>query len=78
MENNNVILDLDLFKYLLTQESQRLVGKICKRFEISDDKEVIKKECKELIYEEFRNIYDTLITGKIIFENKNKVNQSKT
>lgn len=70
MENNKVILNLDLFRILLNQESKKLVGKLMKRFEICDDKETIKKECKELIYEEFRNIIDTLNTGKLLFEFK--------
>jgi len=34
--------------------SRTLVGKVCKRFEIIEDKELLKKEIKELIYESFR------------------------
>jgi len=48
-----------LFVYLdqiLEKESSTLVGKICKRFEIIDDKSVLKSNIKELIYEEFRKI----------------------
>lgn len=66
--DNKVILDLNLFKVVLELESRKLVGKLCKRFEISDDKEIIKKECKELIYEFSRDIVDLLINGKIIFQ----------
>jgi len=34
--------------------SRTTVGKILKRIDIFDDKEVLKKEVKELIYEEYR------------------------
>lgn len=71
--DNKVILDLNLFKVILDQEAKKLVGKICKRFEVSDDKEAIKRECKELIYEAYRDTFDMLNNGKIIFS----VNQSK-
>lgn len=37
-----------------------LVGKIMKRFEILDDKDLIKSESKELIYEEMRNFKNML------------------
>ena len=69
---NKMVLDLELLKLLLNDEAKRLVGKLCKRFELCDDKEIIKKECKELVYEEFRNITDTLETGKIIFKFNNE------
>jgi hypothetical protein len=65
---NKISLDLNLFKVILDSEAKKLVGKFCKRFEITDDKETIKKECKELIYESFRDINDLLINGRIIFE----------
>ena len=69
---NKISLNLELYKTILESEAKKLVGKICKRFEISDDKELIKKECKELIYESFRDINDFLINGKMIFEFKQK------
>jgi hypothetical protein len=71
-ENNKIVLDLNLFKIILDQEAKKLVGRVCKRFEISDDKEVIKRESKELIYETFRDIFDTLTTGKFLFEIQSK------
>jgi hypothetical protein len=67
---NKVLLDLNLLKFMLESESKKLVGKLMKRFELSDDKEIIKKECKELIYESFRDINDSLINGKMLFEFK--------
>lgn len=41
---------------VLSKGSNALVGMIMKRFEIHNDKETIKKETKELIYETFRGI----------------------
>lgn len=43
---------------VFSKESAKLVGKVCKRFEILEDKEALKKEIKELIYENFREITD--------------------
>ena len=36
--------------------SRTTVGKILKRLDIFDDKETLKKEVKELIYEEYRTL----------------------
>ena len=47
---------------LLINNSKALVGQIMKRFEIFDDKEIIKKSVKELIYENQRKI-QTLIAS---------------
>ena len=41
---------------ILTKTSRTLVGMVCKRFEILENKEDIKKSVKELIYENARNI----------------------
>ena len=41
---------------VLTFQAKALVGKVCKRFEILDSKEDIKKEAKELIYESHREL----------------------
>lgn len=68
-----IVLDLNLFKILLENEAKKLVGRVCKRFEVTNDSYVVKKEVKELIYEEFRDIIDTLENGRILFT----FNQSK-
>ncbi len=47
----------DAIKYV----GSSLVGKLLKRFEILEDKDMIKLEAKELIYEEFRHLRDILI-----------------
>ena len=45
----------------LKTASNSLVGRILKRFEIIEDKNIIKAEVKELIYENFRNLRDVLL-----------------
>jgi len=69
---NKIILDLNLFKIILDQEVKKLTGKTMKRFELSEDKELIKKEVKEIQYEWARDFYDILKTGKILFEFQSK------
>jgi len=65
---NNVTLNLDLFKTILSQEARKTVGKCMKRFELSDDKEQIKNQIKELLYEEFRDLESFFINGKLILD----------
>lgn len=66
--NNKIILNLELFKIIFDQEIKKLTGKTMKRFELSDNKELIKKEVKEIQYEWARDFYDMLLNGKVIFE----------
>jgi hypothetical protein len=65
---NKINLDLNLYKIILDNEAKKLVGKVCKRFEVLENKDEIKKESKELIYEAFRDIQDMLQNGKVIFQ----------
>jgi hypothetical protein len=71
----NILLDEQLLKFLLTQASQKAVGKCMKRFELSENKEEIKKQIKELLYESFRDLSDSIIncskTDKAISLEKN-------
>jgi hypothetical protein len=76
--NKKVILNLELFKLVLNQEAKKLVGKTMKRFEISDNKEIIKREVKELIYESFRDIIDTISNGSLIFDFNNSKETQKS
>lgn len=46
---------------LIKNSSKVLVGEVMRRFEVIDDKEVIKKITKELIYENFRNLKSLII-----------------
>lgn len=53
-----------LLSYLdtvFTKEFAKLVGKLLKRIEILDDKEYLKREIKELIYESSREMRDIFI-----------------
>lgn len=53
-----------LLSYLdtvFTKEFTKLVGKLLKRIEILDDKEYLKREIKELIYESSREMRDIFI-----------------
>jgi len=45
---------------LVDYTSKSLVGKLLKRFEIIDDKNIVKREARELIYEEFRQLRDLI------------------
>uniref|UniRef100_A0A6M3K5Y9 Uncharacterized protein n=1 Tax=viral metagenome TaxID=1070528 RepID=A0A6M3K5Y9_9ZZZZ len=47
----------DLIKFV----SNKTVGKCLKRIEICDDKNVLKIQIKELLYEEFRSFSDLLV-----------------
>jgi calcineurin-like phosphoesterase family protein len=48
--------------------SRKLVGKVCKRFEIiKNNHDLLKEDVKELIYESFRDFKDVVVaynTGK--------------
>ena len=41
---------------VLQKSASSLVGEVMKRFEILEDKEAIKADSKELIYEKFREL----------------------
>lgn len=65
---NKIILDLDLFKFIVDKEMKKLTGKTMKRFELSNDVQEIKKQVKEIQYEWGRDFYNILETGKIIID----------
>ena len=46
---------------IISKESTKLVGTIMKRYEIIPDKDTLKAEIKELIYESLRNIRDIIL-----------------
>jgi hypothetical protein len=50
-----------LLNQIFQQESSKLVGKCLKRFELSDNKDEIKKQVKEILYEGLRDIKDFII-----------------
>ena len=49
---------LEYLDQILNTESSKLTGKIMKRFEILENRDMLKKEVKELIYEAFREMKD--------------------
>lgn len=58
-------LSEEVLNTIIDQEARKAVGIIMKRYEFIQDKEVLKKEIKEIIYESFRNVRDMLrINGK--------------
>lgn len=46
---------------IIKKESNKLVGIILKRYEIIPDKNILKAEIKELIYEAYRNIKNIIV-----------------
>jgi len=76
MEKDIVISELYL-KQLVDYFSTCLVGKICKRFEILEDRDVLKKEVRELVYEhtrEFGRLLSAYKMGRELTEYKFKSN----
>ena len=67
-------IEEDLLKHIFHTEAQKIVGKCLKRFELTDDKELIKKEIKELLYEAMRDVRDTLVNCS---KSKNAINLTK-
>jgi hypothetical protein len=56
-----IYIDKGLLKFIIDQEIRKLTGKTLKRFELSDDKEQIKKQVKEIQYEWARDLRDLII-----------------
>ena len=75
-----IIIDESLLKYILDQQSKNIVGKCMKRFELSTNKEEIKVQIKELLYEFSRDLKSQILSSskkenKIIIINSDE--QSK-
>jgi hypothetical protein len=56
----NLTIPLNAFEDLLKFHSNKTVGKIMKRIEICDNKEVMKSQIKELLYEQYRDLGDLI------------------
>ena len=52
----------DTLNLIIDQEARKMVGIALKRFELIEDKETLKKELKEIIYESYRNVRDMIRT----------------
>ena len=48
---------------LMKEHSKKTVGKILKRFEIIENRDVLKADIKELLYESYRDLRDLLLAG---------------
>ena len=68
-------IDENTLNYICQKEANKIVGKCMKRFELTDNKEIIKAEIKELLYEFMRDLRDLLvINGK---ESINLINKDE-
>ena len=56
MKEKQLNISEEYLDELVTYVSRSLVGKLLKRHEIIEDKDLLKKASKEIIYEEFRNL----------------------
>ena len=54
-------LEEEYLKELMDYTGKSLVGKILKRFEIIENRDIIKSDIKELIYEEIRQLRDLIV-----------------
>ena len=53
---------IEAFEEVLKLQSSKTVGKVLKRIEITDNKEIMKSQIRELIYESFRDLGDLLFS----------------
>lgn len=58
---DEIKINKNLLNKIIEKESAKLVGKCMKRFEISEDKDEIKKQIKEILYESMRDVMDLII-----------------
>jgi hypothetical protein len=56
--DNRLKLTEETLNQIVDQEARKTVGIALKRFELIEDKETLKKELKEIIYESYRNVRD--------------------
>ena len=59
-EEKSITISERYLKESLDYISTSIVGKLMKKFEIVEDKNLIKALCKETVYEEFRHLRDVL------------------
>jgi len=60
-ENSELKISSDYLQELIDYCGRSLAGKLLKRFEIIEDRNVLKSEAKELIYEQFRQMRDLIV-----------------
>jgi len=57
----NLTIPFSALEDLLDFFSRRLVGRVCKRIEISPNQEILKSQAKEIIYEQTRDLLDLIV-----------------
>ena len=63
--DNRLKISEEALNYIIDQESKKIVGKCMKRFELSENKDEIKAQVKELLYEFMRDLRDMIrVNGK--------------
>jgi hypothetical protein len=63
--DNRLKFTEEALNFIIDQEARKTVGIVLKRYELIQDKEVLKKEIKETLYEAFRNLRDMIrVNGK--------------
>ena len=63
--DNRIKLTEEALNYITDQEARKTVGIVLKRYELIEDKDILKKEIKEVLYEAFRNLRDMIrVNGK--------------
>jgi len=67
MDKNSVLLSKDSVSKIFDSRSAKMVGYLMKRFETIESRDDLKREVKELIYEQLREIKDLLLEGQTVF-----------
>ena len=63
--DNRLKLTEETLNQIIDQEARKTVGHILKQYELIEDKNLLKAEIKEILYQSFRNVRDIIrITGK--------------
>jgi hypothetical protein len=63
--DNRLKITEEALNFIIDQEARKTVGIVLKRYELIEDKTVLKKEIKEVLYEAFRNLRDMIrVNGK--------------
>lgn len=57
----DIKINKELLEKIISSEASKTVGILMKRYEIISDKETLKKENKEIIYEAYRNLRDLIV-----------------
>jgi hypothetical protein len=73
--DNRIKITEETLNNIFDQEAKNIVGKCMKRFELSENKDEIKKQLKEVLYEFMRDLKNIIrVTGKesIRLENTQK------